>query len=84
MRALALWQTLVHEDRTMKPPPGRDYNAWEVANTDFLSGSTAMIWTSTAFLRYLEDNAKFEVGGRSAAERGARGRCRPGAPSWSS
>lgn len=62
VRALELWQTLVHEDGTMRPPPGRDYNAWQVANTDFLSGSTAMIWTSTAFLRYLEENARFEVG----------------------
>jgi sn-glycerol 3-phosphate transport system substrate-binding protein len=62
VKALQLWQTLVHEDRTMKPPPGRDYNAWQVSNTDFLSGNAAMIWTSTAFLRYLEENAKFEVG----------------------
>ncbi|WP_437647193.1 ABC transporter substrate-binding protein [Sorangium sp. So ce362] len=68
VRALRFWQTLVHEDRTMKPPPGRDYNAWQVTNTDFLSGRVAMIWTSTAFLRYLEENAgqagagKFEVG----------------------
>ncbi len=45
----------------MKPPPGRDYNAWQAANTDFLAGRAAMIWTSTAFLRYLEKNAKFEV-----------------------
>lgn len=62
VRALELWQRLVHEDVTMKPPPGRDYNAWQVTNGDFISGSAAMIWTSTAFLRYLEDNAKFEVG----------------------
>lgn len=62
VRAIALWQALVHEDRTMKPPPGRDYNAWQVANTDFLAGRAAMIWTSTAFLRYLEENARFEVG----------------------
>ncbi len=62
VRALELWQTLVHHDRTMKPPPGRDYNAWQVANSDFLSGRAAMIWTSTAFLRYLEDNAPFPVG----------------------
>jgi len=45
----------------MKPPPGRDYNAWEQTNQDFLRGRTAMIWTSTAFLRYLEDNAPFRV-----------------------
>jgi sn-glycerol 3-phosphate transport system substrate-binding protein len=62
VRALELWQRLVHEDRTMKPPPGRDYNAWQVANSDFLSRKAAMIWTSTAFLRYLEQNASFEVG----------------------
>jgi sn-glycerol 3-phosphate transport system substrate-binding protein len=68
VRALRFWQTLVHEDRTMKPPPGRDYNAWQATNTDFLAGKVAMIWTSTAFLRYLEENAgkggegRFEVG----------------------
>lgn len=62
VRALELWQQLVNRDRTMKPPPGRDYNAWQVANTDFLAGRAAMIWTSTAFLRYLEQNATFEVG----------------------
>jgi sn-glycerol 3-phosphate transport system substrate-binding protein len=62
VRALELWQTLVHVDRTMKPPPGRDYNAWQASNTDFLAGRVAMIWTSTAFLRYLENNASFEVG----------------------
>jgi sn-glycerol 3-phosphate transport system substrate-binding protein len=62
VRALALWQDLVHQDRAMKPPPGRDYNAWQAANTDFLSGNAAMIWTSTAFLRYLGDNASFDVG----------------------
>lgn len=59
--AIAHWQAMVHEDRTMKPPPGRDYNAWEATNNDFLAGRVAMIWTSTAFLRYLEDNARFRV-----------------------
>jgi sn-glycerol 3-phosphate transport system substrate-binding protein len=59
--ALAFWQRLVHEERTMKPPPGRDYNAWQATNTDFLAGRAAMIWTSTAFLRYLEESAKFPV-----------------------
>jgi ABC-type glycerol-3-phosphate transport system substrate-binding protein len=55
--AIRFWQALVTEDRSMKPPPGRDYNAWEQTNQDFLSGRTAMIWTSTAFLKYLEQNA---------------------------
>jgi sn-glycerol 3-phosphate transport system substrate-binding protein len=62
VRAIELWQTMVHRERSMKPPPGRDYNAWEAANNDFLAGRVAMIWTSTAFLRYLEDNAPFDVG----------------------
>ncbi|MDC0749101.1 ABC transporter substrate-binding protein [Polyangium mundeleinium] len=62
VRALEFWQRLVHEERTMKPPPGRDYNAWQATNTDFLAGRVAMIWTSTAFLKYLETNAKFPVG----------------------
>ncbi len=61
VRALEFWQTLVNEDRSMKPPPGRDFNAWEQTNQDFLAGRTAMIWTSTAFLKYLEDNAPFPV-----------------------
>ncbi len=60
-RAIAHWQAMVHDDRSMKPPPGRDYNAWEATNNDFLAGRVAMIWTSTAFLRYLEDNARFRV-----------------------
>ena len=62
VRALELWQRMVRLDRSMKPPPGRDYNAWEATNTDFLAGRVAMIWTSTAFLRYLEENASFPVG----------------------
>jgi len=61
VRAVELWQRLVQE-RWMKPPPGRDYNAWQTAHNDFLAERTAMIWTSTAFLRYLESNAKFAVG----------------------
>src|SRR5687768_2647790 len=46
----------------MKQPPGKDYSAWEVANTDFLNGRAAMILTSTAFLNYISENAKFKVG----------------------
>jgi sn-glycerol 3-phosphate transport system substrate-binding protein len=60
-KALRLWQRMVHEDRSMRPPPGRDYNAWQVTNQDFLAGRAAFIWTSTAFLRYLEENARFPV-----------------------
>lgn len=61
VEAIELWQTLVNVDRSMKPPPGRDYNAWEQTNQDYLAGRVAMIWTSTAFLKYLEQNARFPV-----------------------
>ena len=47
--------------RVMRPPPGRDYNAWSAANQDFLAGRAAILWTSTAYVRYLEDNASFRV-----------------------
>jgi sn-glycerol 3-phosphate transport system substrate-binding protein len=60
VEALSLWQELVRGG-LMKPPPGRDYNAWEQCNQDFLSGRAAMIWSSTAFLKYLEAHAGFRV-----------------------
>ncbi len=60
VEALELWQDLV-KSGLMKPPPGRDYNAWEQCNQDFLSGRAAMIWSSTAFLKYLEAHARFRV-----------------------
>jgi sn-glycerol 3-phosphate transport system substrate-binding protein len=59
--ALNLWVDMV-ADGHMRPPPGRDYNAWEVTNSDFIQGRAAMIWTSTAFLAYLTENAPFPVG----------------------
>lgn len=58
--ALALWQRLVNTG-AMKQPPGRDYNAWEQLSQDFLAGRVAMIWSSTAFVRYLEETADFPV-----------------------
>ena len=61
VRALEFWQDLVLRDGSMKPPPGRDYNAWQEVNQSFLAGRTAMIWSSTAFLKYLEENAPFPV-----------------------
>ncbi len=59
--ALAFLQRLVHQAEVMRPPSGRDYNAWQVQNQEFIAGRVAMIWNSTAFVRYLEDNAKFPV-----------------------
>src|SRR5262245_25241578 len=60
--ALQFWVDLVNRDKTMKRPPGKDYNAWEVTNTDFLNQRVAMIYTSTAFLNHMTQNAKFRVG----------------------
>src|SRR5579859_5512604 len=59
--ALRFWQRLVREDRVMRPPPGGDYQAWQSTNESFLQERVAMIWGSTAFLRYLEDSARFPV-----------------------
>ncbi len=61
VRALQFWQSLVHEHKVMRPPPGRDFNAWDAANTDFLAGRAGITWTSTAYLRYIEKNARFRV-----------------------
>ncbi len=63
VQAIEHWQRMVHKTHSMRPPPGRDYNAWEVTNQDFLAGRAAIIVTSTAFLRYLEANANFPVVG---------------------
>ncbi len=61
VRALRLWQDLVHRHRSMRPPPGRDYDAWNVVNQDFLAGRAAIVCTSTAYIRYFESNAPFPV-----------------------
>jgi sn-glycerol 3-phosphate transport system substrate-binding protein len=61
VQALELWQTMVHRDRSMRPPPGRDANANEAVNNAFLSRRAAMTWNSTAFLKYVEDHASFPV-----------------------
>jgi sn-glycerol 3-phosphate transport system substrate-binding protein len=60
-KAIRFWQRLVHEEHVMRPPPGRDYQAWQSSNESFLQGRIAMMWSSTAFVRYLEDNARFPV-----------------------
>jgi sn-glycerol 3-phosphate transport system substrate-binding protein len=59
--AVRFWQRLVHEDRVMRPPPGRDYQAWQSQNESFLRGAIATMWSSTAYVRYLEDHAPFPV-----------------------
>ena len=59
--ALRFWQRLVGVDRVMRPPPGRDYQAWQSTNESFLRERVAMMWSSTAYVRYLEGNARFPV-----------------------
>ncbi len=61
VEALRFWQDMIHRERVMRPPPGRDYDAWNATNQDFLSERAAIIWTSTAYIRYLEDTARFPV-----------------------
>jgi sn-glycerol 3-phosphate transport system substrate-binding protein len=61
VKAIRFWQRLVRDEHVMRPPPGRDYQAWQSSNESFLQGRVATMWTSTAFVRYLEDNAKFPV-----------------------
>jgi sn-glycerol 3-phosphate transport system substrate-binding protein len=60
-KSIRFWQWLVRDQRVMRPPPGRDYQAWQSSNESFLQGRVAMIQSSTAFVRYLEDNARFPV-----------------------
>jgi len=59
--AIRFWQELVRVDRVMRPPPGRDYQAWQSSNEAFLQGRIAIMWSSTAYVRYLEDNARFPI-----------------------
>jgi sn-glycerol 3-phosphate transport system substrate-binding protein len=59
--AVRFWQRLVHHEHVMRPPPGRDYQAWQSSNESFLQGRIAMMLSSTAYVRYLEDNARFPV-----------------------
>jgi sn-glycerol 3-phosphate transport system substrate-binding protein len=60
-KALRFWQRLVRDEKVMRPPPGRDYQAWQSTNESFIGGRIAMMWSSTAYVRYLENNAKFPV-----------------------
>jgi sn-glycerol 3-phosphate transport system substrate-binding protein len=60
-KPIRFWQRLVRDERVMRPPPGRDYQAWQSSNESFLQGRVAMMWSSTAFVRYIEDNARFPV-----------------------
>jgi len=59
--ALSLFLDLAREG-ALRIPPGRDYAAWERAHADFIAERAAMVVTSTAFLAYITEHARFEVG----------------------
>jgi sn-glycerol 3-phosphate transport system substrate-binding protein len=59
--AVRFLQQLVRTDRVMRPPPGRDYQAWQSQNESFLRGRIATMWSSTAYVRYLENTAPFPI-----------------------
>jgi sn-glycerol 3-phosphate transport system substrate-binding protein len=58
---ISFWKKMIDED-AMKMPPGAKYDAWEVAENDFLNGKVAMIFDSTGSLNSLMSKAKFPVG----------------------
>ncbi|MED1722582.1 ABC transporter substrate-binding protein [Brevibacillus parabrevis] len=58
---LELWTKMVKEG-LMKNPPGENYNAWDVAEQDFLNQKVGMIFTTTGSLTELKKNAKFDMG----------------------
>ncbi|WP_047153203.1 ABC transporter substrate-binding protein [Aneurinibacillus tyrosinisolvens] len=58
---IAYWKSLIDQG-AMKMPPGAKYDAWEVAENDFVNGKVAMIFDSTGSLNMLLDKAKFNVG----------------------
>jgi sn-glycerol 3-phosphate transport system substrate-binding protein len=55
------WKKMIDEG-AMKMPPGAKYDAWAVADNDFINGKVAMIFDSTGSLNDLMSKAKFNVG----------------------
>ncbi|HOX31217.1 MAG TPA: ABC transporter substrate-binding protein [Spirochaetales bacterium] len=62
-KPIVFWREMIDEG-IMKMPPGKEYNAWDVAMQDFLNGKTSMIMTSTGYLYGILSSAKgkFDVG----------------------
>ncbi|MDR2303445.1 MAG: extracellular solute-binding protein, partial [Treponema sp.] len=48
-KPLALWKAMIAEG-SMKAPPGKEYNSWEAARSDFAAGITGMIMSSAGDL----------------------------------
>lgn len=58
---IKFWKRMI-EEGAMKMPPGAKYDAWQVADNDFINGKVAMIFDSTGSLNSLMSQAKFQVG----------------------
>jgi sn-glycerol 3-phosphate transport system substrate-binding protein len=63
VKPIMFWREMIDEG-IMKMPPGKEYNAWEVAMQDFINGKVSMIMTSTGFLYGIINSTKdkFELG----------------------
>jgi sn-glycerol 3-phosphate transport system substrate-binding protein len=60
-KPLYFWKDMI-KDGSMKIPPGKEYNSFEVARNDFAAGIVSMISDSTGALRLHQDTCEFEVG----------------------
>lgn len=58
---LALWKSMISEG-IMKAPPGKEYNSYEAARSDFAAGISGMIVTSSGDLGTLTSSCDFEIG----------------------
>lgn len=58
---LELWKNMINEG-IMKAPPGKEYNSYEAARSDFAAGITGMIVVSSGDLGTLSASCDFEIG----------------------
>lgn len=61
IEALQYWVDMVNEYKCMKHPPGKDFNAWSVAASDFVNERVGMIYHSTGALSSLTINSPFKI-----------------------
>ncbi len=61
IKPLTLWKSMIAEG-VMKAPPGKEYNSYEAARSDFAAGITGMIVTSSGDLGTLTNSCEFELG----------------------
>lgn len=60
-KPLALWKDMIAEG-SMKAPPGKEYNSYEAARSDFAAGITGMIIVSSGDLGTLTSSCQFDFG----------------------